>query len=330
MDSNWAGKNYYDILGASAHDSMTVLKKKYRDLARKHHPDTSSGESGNDIVFKKISEAYSVLSDPVKRSEYDEFLLNENRISNAEKNGYAPNDSFRDYYYNDRDDIFNLFENMFSSRSSGPPPSGLDIESEISIDLIDALNGTVLDLNLTVFAPCGCDLPQGSYTTCPRCSGLGSVKSLRKIKTRIPAGVDDKTVLRIPNKGVSSGRGGAKGDLFLKINVRPHPFFKREGRNLCVTVPITYTEAVLGGDITIPLVTNDSVTFKIPALVDTKMLFKINGKGVREENGKQGDLIVKLEVSVPKNITSSERKLLEKYDKLTKFNPRDDIFKDGV
>ena len=328
MDSNWAGKNYYDILGASQKDSISVLKKKYRDLARKHHPDKSGASSSDDELFKKISEAYSVLSDPVKRADYDEFLLYENNYSSVKENMYSSQNSFKENYYSGRNDIFNFFDTMFSSGSEESFATVFDIESEISIDLASALNGTVVDLNLNIPLPCSCNSFQGS--SCTKCHGLGSVKSVQKIKTRIPPGIIDKTVLRIPNKGTSNGKKGSRGDLFLTINILPHPFFKREGNDLHVTVPITYTEAVFGANITIPLLTNDEITFKIPALTNTSKLLKIKGKGVRKDLESSGDLIVKLEVSVPDTVSSSERKLLEKYAKLNQFNPRNAMFVGGV
>jgi molecular chaperone DnaJ len=351
-----AKKNFYDVLGVSKDAKADEIKKAYRVLAQKYHPDRNKGDKVAEDRFKDINEAYQVLSDPDKRAQYDAF-----GHGYANYGGYPPGAGpgpgpGYTYSYSTGPEGFEInledllggftgrrrskkgragFRDIFSEMFGGAEGRGsgagfdfsearpLDIEAEMTISFEDAIRGGNHALELGVPGPCSSCRGTGriNRSVCGACSGSGQAMRPEKFTVRIPPGVRDRGRLRIPDKGITNGTG-KKGDLYIRIHVQPHRFFRREGDDIHLDVPITITEAALGASITVPTV-DGKATLKIPRGTQSGQTLRLRNKGVRHPKGTgRGDQFVHIQIQVPKQIDERTRRLLEELRGLETDDPR--------
>ena len=270
-------KDYYAILGVDKKADGATIKKKYRQLARELHPDKTKGDKKLEDRFKEVSEAYDILSDDKKRAEYDQ--AREMFKSGAFRQG-------ANQFSGDFSDLFNgggdIFSQIFGGRRG--PRKGADVQASITISFRDSIFGKEVDIkpNLTV---------------------------------RIPAGISDGGKVRVKGRG-EPGEAGP-GDLYVIVNVVPHPVFSRKGENLHVTVPVTFTEAALGADIPVPTLEGDEVKVRIAPGTANGKTFRVKGRGVKK-GVNAGDLMVSIEVQVPQRVDGNAKKALEDFAAATK------------
>ena len=270
-------KDYYAILGVDSKADGATIKKKYRQLARELHPDKTKGDKKLEDRFKEVSEAYDILSDDKKRTEYDQ--AREMFKSGAFRQG-------ANQFSGDFSDLFNgggdIFSQIFGGRRG--PRKGADVQASITISFRDSIFGKEVDIkpNLTV---------------------------------RIPAGISDSGKVRVKGRG-EPGEAGP-GDLYVIVNVVPHPVFSRKGENIHVTVPVTFTEAALGADIPVPTLEGDEVKVRIAPGTPNGKTFRVKGRGVKK-GVNAGDLMVSIEVQVPQRVDGNAKKALEDFAAATK------------
>ena len=359
-----AKRDYYEVLGVSRSASDAEIKKAYRALAKKYHPDMNPGDKEAEKKFKEASEAYAVLSDAEKRRQYDQFG------HAAFEGGAGGAGGFGGFDFNGADfsDIFgDIFGDLFGGgarrgRSNGPM-KGANIRKSIRITFEEAVFGCEKELDLVLKDPCGsCQgtgaKPGTSPETCPKCGGKGQVvytsqsffgtvqnvqtcpncngsgkiikekcpdcagtgytSSRKKIKVTIPAGIDNGQSVRIRDKGEPGINGGPRGDLLVEINVSRHPIFQRQDVHIFSTVPISFAQAALGGDVKIPTVDGDVIyTVKPGTKTDTKV--RLKGKGVPSLRNSQvrGDHYVTLVIQTPEHLSAEAKEALRRFDELT-------------
>jgi molecular chaperone DnaJ len=374
-------KDYYKTLGVSKGASADEIKKSYRKLARKYHPDANEGDAKAEARFKEISEAYTVLSDESRRKEYDEarslFGSGGPRMggstSSGSYGGFDLGDLFGGTSGSAGGRLGDLLGGVFgrggTSTQQARPRRGADVETETSLSFSDAIEGATVSLRLTGEGPCKtcmgtgakagtvpkvCPTCEGTGTgsrnlgsfgfsepcktcrgrglvvddPCPTCSGSGRAMSTRTIQARIPAGVADGQRIKIPGKGAPGERGGPAGDLYVRVHVEPHKVFGRSGHNLTLTVPLTFTEAALGGEIKVPTHHGMPVSLRIPAGTPGGRTFRVRGKGVRRKDGTTGDLLVTVDVQVPTDLSAKAKSALEEFrDATAGPDPRSDLLR---
>jgi molecular chaperone DnaJ len=318
---DWFDKDFYKTLGVEKNVSDADLKKTYRKLARKYHPDSNQGDAKAEATFKEVSEAYSVLSDPEQRKEYDQIraMGSGARFTAGDQPG-----GFEDVFSmfgqgrggrqspQDFDDIFSMFNQQqpggFGSgrfgqptggfRGYGGPQRGADVTARTTIDFITATKGETITL-------------QG--------------EDGKPFKVKIPAGVSDGQKIRLRGRGRPSPDGGETGDIVVQVTVRPHPAFTREGLNLRVTVPVTFTEAALGATIEVPTLGGDPVKLRVAPGTPSGRVLRVKGRGVHSPKG-TGDLLAEVQVAVPSHLDDAAREALERFHELEpKDNPRADL-----
>ena len=341
-----AKRDYYDVLGVSRDAGDAELKKAYRRLAMKFHPDRNLDDAGAEERFKEAKEAYDVLSDQQKRAAYDQFGHAGVETGGS---GFSNGAGFRDIF----DEVFG---DIFGGRGGGQRVyRGADLRYELQLGLEEAVAGTKSRIRFPCESVCeGCSgtgaapgtapsscgtcggqgqvrVQQGFFSiqqTCPRCRGTGTVITdpcnecrghgkVRREKTlsvTIPPGVDTGDRIRVGGEGQPGERGGPPGDLYVEIQVREHPIFVRDGANLYCEVPIGFTMAALGGELEVPTL-NGRVSLRVPAETQTGRLFRLRGKGVRPARGPgPGDLICKVTVETPVNLSKRQKELLDEFD----------------
>ena len=288
---DWLDKDYYKTLGVSSTASKDEIKKAYRKLAQKYHPDANKGDAAAEARFKEISEAHGVLSNDERRKEYDEIR----KYSGAGRGfGFTPGGG-----RNVRVDIGDLFGggagvdigDLFWFGFRGPR-KGSDVEAETVLSFEQAVEGTTVEL----------------------ASGT---------KVRIPPAVTDGARIRVPGKGSPGPQGGEPGDLYVKVKVRPHPVFA-QGRDgdLVVEVPVTFPEAALGANVSVPTL-DGHVTVKVPPGTQHGRTLRVRGKGgPRPSRSSNGDLLVKISVEVPRKLSRKEREALERFAEVHDASPR--------
>ena len=314
---DWFDKDFYKVLGVEKDVSEADLKKTYRKLARKYHPDSNPGDKAAEEKFKEISEAYDVLSDAESRKEYDQIrAMGAGARFSAGPSG-ADGQTFEDLFgglfgggaqggrgypggfsyststggepprgYED------LFSNLFGA-GGGPsaygqqfgPRRGADEHASVEIGFMNAIRGDTMDLRTG----------DGNYIT-----------------ARIPAGVKDGQKIRLRGKGQPGTGGGEAGDLILEVHVRPHDVFTRDGDNIRITVPVTFGEAVEGATIQVPTLDGSTVKIKVPAHSQSGRVLRVKGRGVTTSK-KKGDLLVEIHVEVPKRLTAEQERLLKEF-----------------
>lgn len=343
-----AKRDYYEVLGVDKNASQEEIKKAYRKLARKYHPDVNKGADAAE-KFKEVKEAYETLKDPQKKAHYDQF-------------GHTdPNQGFGGQGFGDADfggfgDIFDMFFGGGSRRRDpNAPRQGSDLQYTMTLEFEEAAFGKETDisipreeecntchgsgakpgtkpetcphchgtgqLNIEQNTPFGrvvnrrvCNHCNGTgkiiKEKCPTCRGKGTVRKQNKIHVKIPAGVDEGQQIRIAGKGEPGVNGGPPGDLFIVFRVKPHEFFERDGDDIYCVMPCTFPQVALGDEIEVPTL-HGKVKLKIPAGTQTGTSFRLRGKGIQNVRGYgHGDQHVKIRVVTPKKLSERQKNLL--------------------
>jgi molecular chaperone DnaJ len=358
-------RDYYEVLGVDRAASETELKKAYRRLAMKYHPDRRPGDQEAAQQFKQAKEAYEILSDPQKRAAYDQF-----GHAGVERGAGGFRGGFGDIF----DDIFG--DIFGGGRGGARAYRGADLQYNLELSLEEAVFGTEAQIRVPTLVQCHtcggsgarpgtspqmcatCDgagqvrMQQGFFSvqqTCPRCRGVGKiivdpcgtcrgqgrVEEAKTLSVKVPAGVDTGDRIRLAGEGEGGARGGGAGDLYVQLHVKPHPLFTRDGNNLICQVPISFTTAALGGELDAPTL-NGRMKLKIPPETQTGKHFRLRGKGVKPvRGGAQGDLICQIVVETPVNLTRRQKELIEELDKTLvesgeRHNPQAQNWLNGV
>jgi DnaJ-class molecular chaperone len=303
-------KDYYKTLGVSRNASSEEIKKAYRKLARRYHPDLNSGKKEAEEKFKEIQEAYEVLSKEDKRKAYDMygssgfqgFPPGQERTTWRWSEESAPRGDFK-FSFGDIGGIEDIFGEIFGTREQSSGTSRVrDLEYDIEVDFETAIKGGVRDIKLT------------------REMGGGKI-STETISVKIPVGVDDGSRIRIPGKGEAGGRG-TSGDLYLRVKVKPHPIFKRNQDDIYLEVPITFYEAALGAQINVPTI-DGTATVTIPPGIQNGTRLRLKGKGVPNiKNKERGDEYVVVKIVMPEHVSENAKKRFEELAKTSPYNPR--------
>ncbi|HAM49432.1 MAG TPA: molecular chaperone DnaJ [Nitrospiraceae bacterium] len=357
-----AVRDYYETLGVDKGAAPDEIKKAYRKLARKYHPDLNPGDKTAEQKFKEINEAYGVVGDQKKREEYDRF-------------GKTPFEAGGPWYENSKapqyEDIFefgmgDIFGDIFG-KTAHPGSShnkGSDILMRLTISLEEAFSGT--QKTVTINREIGCQSCQGSgaeaYETCQKCKGSGKIQtskgffrmqqpcpecggsgkkitrvcracsgrgktiSAETVRVKIPAGVDNGSKVKLKGRGNTGAGGGPSGDLFIEISVTPHPAFKRENDDLFVEVPLTFGEAALGARIEVPTL-DGSAMMTVPAGTQGGQRFKLSGKGFPSpKTGSRGNQYVSIKIAVPKDVPGRAKEAIREIETLYRENPRKGLF----
>jgi molecular chaperone DnaJ len=339
-----ADRDFYAILGVSRNASDEEIRRAYRKLARKYHPDVNPGNKQAETKFKEISAAYDVLSDPEKRKLYDEFGEaglapgfdpQRARAYRQWSEGAGSAGARSTFEFEDLEDLFGdlggLFGRSFRTRER-QAARGQDLESALEIDFMDAVRGFQTRLNVQRQVACSAcggsgfqarPTSRGRSAPCLECRGSGRVVRAETVTVNVPPGVEPDRRIRVPGKGNAGLRGGPPGDLYILPRIRPHPLLTRSGRDLTMEVPITVGEAIRGVTIEVPTPTGP-VRVTIPPGAQSGQLLRIRGKGV-PAHGRQpaGDLYLRLMVRVPKNGIS--RDVVEKIEKAYTEDIRKDL-----
>lgn len=350
-------RDYYEALGVARNASDSEIKKAYRRMAMKYHPDRNPGDKEAEVRFKEAKEAYEILSDPQKRAAYDQFghagVDPSAGMGGAGGPGGPGGPDFADIF----SDVFGDIFGGGGRRAGGGGRRvfrGADLRYNLELSLEDAVRGTEVQIRVPTQEVCdACDgkgtkegsqpetcptckghgdvrIQQGFFSvqqTCPRCGGSGSVitdpcrkcggrgrvQSQKTLSVRVPAGVDTGDRIRLSGEGEPGENGGPPGDLYVQIMVREHEFFQRDGANLRCEVPISVTKAALGGEVEVPTL-DGRVNLRIPAGTQSGKVFRVRGKGVKPvRGGPQGDLLCRVHVETPVNLTKKQKELLEEF-----------------
>ncbi len=344
-----AKRDYYEVLGLDRRASTDELKKAYRRLAMKYHPDRNPDDGQAEEKFKEASEAYEILSDNERRAAYDQFgHAGVDPGTGAGASGF--NGSFGDIFSDVFGDIFGA-----ARAGRGGAEQGADLSYSLALDLEQAVRGDEVEISIPVLAACGnCDgtgaKPGTRPTTCPECSGAGRIRvaqgffSLQQtcprcrgagkvitdpcrscggagrverrktLSVRVPAGVDNGDRIRLAGEGEAGPRGGPPGNLYVQIKVREHPIFLRDGRHLYCDVPVSFVQAALGGELEVPTL-DGRVKIRVPQETQTGKMFRLRGKGVTPvRGGGVGDLVCKVVVETPVRLNEAQKELLREFE----------------
>ncbi len=343
-----AKRDYYDLLGVAHNATDTELKKAYRRLAMKYHPDRNTADPESAATkFKEVKEAHDVLSDKQKRAAYDQFGHAGVSHGAADGGGGA-----------NMHDIFDsVFSDIFGGQGRGGGQRvyrGADLEYELTLTLEDAIAGTTVRISVPKLVRCDAcagsgakkgsspvtckmcgghgqvRMQQGFFSlqqTCPECHGQGKaikdpcatcrgrgrVRDTKVFSVDVPPGVDDGDRMRLQGKGEAGEYNGPAGDLYVRISIKEHPVFKRDGEDLHCEAPISYTMAALGGELEVPTLSG-RIKLKIPPGTQSGKLFRLRGKGVRRSFSATGDLLCHIVVETPVNLTKKQKDLLRELD----------------
>ncbi|PRZ17146.1 molecular chaperone DnaJ [Laceyella sediminis] len=349
-------RDFYEVLGVGRNASDDEIRKAYRKLARKYHPDVNK-DTDAEQKFKEVKEAYEVLSDPQKKANYDRYG-HADPTGGFGGGGGAGAGFDADFGFGD---IFDMFFGGGRRNNPNAPRQGADLEYRLQIEFKDAVYGKTVDVVIPRTETCDqchgsgakpgtkpetCSVCQGSGQTevvqntpfgrvvnrrichacngtgqlirekCTNCSGQGQVKKKKKINVKIPAGIHEGAQLRVSGEGEPGVNGGPPGDLYITIYVKPHEFFKRDGDDLTCELPITFGQAALGDEVIVPTL-NGRARLKVPAGTQTGTEFRLQGKGVPRLRGYgEGDLRVKVRVVTPTKLTEEQKEALRKFSRL--------------
>jgi len=355
-ESELSKRDYYEVLGIDRNASKDDIKKAYRKLARKYHPDVSK-EPNAEEKFKEVKEAYEVLNNDQKRAQYDQF-----GHAGTQNQGFGGGAGD----FSGFGDIFDMFFGGGARRDPNAPQQGADLQYTMNLTFEEAIFGKETEISIPKEESCDtchgsgakpgtnpktCTHCQGSGQLnteqntpfgkvvnrrvchycqgtgkiipdkCHTCGGSGRVKKHVKIKVTIPSGIDEGQQIRVSGKGEPGVNGGPPGDLFVVISVQTHEFFKREGDHIFLELPITFAQAALGDEIEVPTV-HGKVSFKIPAGTQTGKTFRLRGKGVPNVRGYgQGDQHVQVRVVTPTKLTSRQKELLKEFNQIEDNEP---------
>ena len=343
-------RDYYEVLGVSKGASDAEIKKAYRKLAMKYHPDYNPGDKDAEAKFKEINEANEVLSDPKKRQLYDQYGFAGVDPTYAAQNGGGPG-GFGGFG-GDGVDLGDIFGDIFgggfggfggSTRSNpNAPRKGHDIQANVILTFEEAAHGCAKKVTLnrqqtcpdcggrgfvirqqrTPFGvmqtqqPCSRCGGKGKLVKnpCKVCHGSGKVATKKTLEVSIPMGIDDDQSFALRGMGDAGANGGPSGDVIVMVTVRPSEVFQRDGYDVWVTVPITYSQAVLGDSVTVPSI-DGKVEYTVPEGTQSGTTFRLRGKGIQYLNGRgRGDMYVKCEVEIPKKLNKAQRDALKKFE----------------
>jgi curved DNA-binding protein len=336
-------KDYYDVLGTSKTATEDDIRRAYRTLARKHHPDINPGDKSAEDKFKEINEAYEVLSDPDKRKRYDQLGPNWKAGSDFTpppgwQNANVDFGGFGNDFGAGRSagGFSDFFESLFGGRGRARTGRGFrmrggDIDAEITLPLDEAHRGVTRSISLQVNEPCpdcgGSGAKDGK--SCPTCRGNGVIRHQRSFEVTIPAGVHDGSVIRLAGQGEPGTNGAPSGDLFLHVRIEPHRLFEIVNENdIQVEVPISPWEAALGAKIAVPALDGD-VEMNIPAGTQGGRRLRLRGQGLNKREGGRGDEYVKLKIVIPSKLTTKEKQLFQKLAAESHFDARDLMAENG-
>ncbi len=320
-------KDYYKVLGVSKNASQDEIKKVYRKLARKYHPDANPDNPGAEEKFKEIGEAYEVLKDPEKRKKYDQLGSNWKQYANAgwpgggSRGAYTRDFNGTGFSFEDLGGGFSDFFEMFfgrSSKGSGFSNFGSQFGGQKQKARSQAMKGQNLQSSMTITL-------REAYFGTRRSLRLQKGGSTRTVNVKIPKGIKSGGKIRITGEGSPGQTGGPSGDLYLVINISKHPFFTRKGDNMHCEVPVTLKEAFYGGKIDIPTF-DGKVMAKLPPKTQGGKSLRLKGKGMPKLKGSgNGDLYAKIRMVIPQNLNKQQEKALEELEKGYGKNPRDGI-----
>ncbi len=321
-------KNYYEILGVPEGATAEEIRKAFRRMAKKHHPDVNAGDKSAEARFKEVNEANEVLSDKKKREEYD--ALRKGAFTGgpfdggwggeAFRGGGRPTGGFRSGTF-DFEDILGQF---LRNEGTGftPPDRGEDVRVEVSVDFLDMVRGGVREVRYRrpkTCPECG-GTGRAGRRGCPVCFGHGVTETEERVKIKIPAGARDGATIRVPSKGEERASRGGASDLIVVLHMLSHPYFRREGNDILLDVPIRYSEAVKGAKIQVPTV-DGPVMVTVPPGSSSGRKLRLKGKGVPTPGTvERGDQFVVLHVAVPK---SPSEEFLKLVDRLAQYEESD-------
>ncbi len=351
-------RDYYEVLGVSKSSTEREIKKAYKKLAMKYHPDRTQGDKGMEEKFKEIQEAHEILTDEQKRGAYDQY-------------GHAAFDQSRGGHGGGNGDFGDIFGDVFGDIFGGGRQgggrsrarSGSDLRYNLDLSLEEAVKGKEVEIRVPTLVECEpCDgsgakkgssaktcstchgngqvqMRQGFFAvqqTCPTCNGKGKVISepcspcrgqgrveeTKTLSVKIPPGVDTGDRIRLSGEGEAGEQGAPSGDLYVQVQVREHDIFQRDGNNLYCEVPLSFTTAALGGDIEVPTL-NGKVKLKVNPETQTGRMFRLRGKGVKSVRSSSiGDLMCKVVIETPVKLSSKQKELLEEFEKSMSDSPQ--------
>ena len=327
-------KDYYKVLGVAKEATTEEIKKTFRKLARKYHPDVNPGDKKAEEKFKEINEAYEVLSDPGKRKKYDTLgpnwqeqfgpQFNRRTYTNATNTANAYRSSPMDFDSNSG--FSDFFEALFGrANAAGGTGSvrgqeayrkrvGDNIEQPVEVTVREAYMGASRTFNIQSTEVCPVCRGTGDVSgrPCANCSGQGVLRNTKHIEVKIPAGVDTGSKIRVAGEGQPGIGGGPRGDLYLTISVKADPQYERKGDDLYTDAEVDLSMAMLGGEVAVPLPDGRKLALTIPAETQNGRVFRLSGKGMPRLRGEgSGTLFARLKVVLPMNLTSEEKNLFE-------------------
>lgn len=353
-----ASRDFYEVLGLDKGASQAEIKRSFRKLARKYHPDLNPGDKAAEKKFKELNEAYEVLSDPKKRGDYDRF----GQVPPGAGEGFQGYGAPHGFEFGDTADIFShIFGGFGGSETAGFREEasfrGHDLETKLEISLEEAFSGVTRPITLTREAPCKTCGGTGAQSTqacstcsgkgvlhqkrgffsmnqpCPVCRGTGSMTkkacgvcrgngstvATETLKVKIPPGAYTGSRIKLKGMGGAGSRGGTAGNLYIELTVRSHPVFKREGNNIYVEAPVTIGEAIIGGKLSVPTL-EGNVSMTLPPGTDSGRKFRLKGKGMPDmKTGVRGDGYVLIKIIVPKTVTKKTREAVQEVEKAYQY-----------